>query len=143
MFRTRQPVLSHVDANMTISHRSLRISIGRLLRSGYNSKFSYKLIKHWMEWHQPIWRKWFHDTNQKGRFVLPLHIFWSKNLLNFFRMENEHSLYPHLSYGIRCQLTLKWQYDQIFSLRFYIPNITYYASKNEFAKRFLEETGPH
>ena len=43
---------------------------------------------------------------------------------------------------------LKWQYDQIFSLRFfcqnssYSPNNTYYASKNEFAKRFLEETGP-
>ena len=44
--------------------------------------------------------------------------------------------------------TLKWQYDQIFRLRFfcsnssYSPNITYCASKNEFAKRFLEETGP-
>ena len=57
MFRSRQPVLSHVHANMTISRPSLRISIGCLLRSGYNSKFSYKLIKPWMEWHRPIWRK--------------------------------------------------------------------------------------
>ena len=43
---------------------------------------------------------------------------------------------------------LKWQYDQIFSLRFfcsnnsYSPNITYCASKNEFSKHFLKETGP-
>ena len=46
------------------------------------------------------------------------------------------------------KIFLKWQYDKIFSLRFffsnssYSPNITYCASKNEFARRFLEETGP-
>ena len=59
-------------------------------------------------------KKWFHDTKQKGRFVLPLHTFWSNNLLNFFLTENDHSLYLHLSYRISCQLKLSVRQTLIF-----------------------------